>query len=174
MQADFRSEDLRFATRARRRPAGRSSKTADGGFFFTSHDHEPLIHRPKPGPDNATPSGQRRRCAGASASGASGGRTSLPGSCRTHAASVFAADAAAPQRASRPCAAALAEYRSPPTTVVMRGRARQHGDRGKMRLRSTMPRHAGAADRRRTMQGCPPTLDKPLRSGCQRLGMPGR
>ena len=29
----------------------------EGGFFFTSHDHEPLIHRPKPGPDNATPSG---------------------------------------------------------------------------------------------------------------------
>ena len=28
-----------------------------GGFFFTAHDHEALIHRPKPGPDNATPSG---------------------------------------------------------------------------------------------------------------------
>jgi len=28
-----------------------------GGFFFTSHDHERLIHRPKPGYDNATPSG---------------------------------------------------------------------------------------------------------------------
>jgi uncharacterized protein YyaL (SSP411 family) len=30
---------------------------ANGGFFFTSHDHERLIHRPKPGFDNATPSG---------------------------------------------------------------------------------------------------------------------
>ena len=29
----------------------------EGGFFFTSHGHEQLIHRPKPGPDNATPSG---------------------------------------------------------------------------------------------------------------------
>ena len=28
-----------------------------GGFYFTRHDHEQLIHRPKPGPDNATPSG---------------------------------------------------------------------------------------------------------------------
>jgi uncharacterized protein len=28
-----------------------------GGFFFTSHDHEALITRPKPGYDNATPSG---------------------------------------------------------------------------------------------------------------------
>jgi uncharacterized protein YyaL (SSP411 family) len=29
----------------------------EGGFFFTAHDHETLILRPKPGPDNATPSG---------------------------------------------------------------------------------------------------------------------
>ena len=28
-----------------------------GGFFFTSHDHEKLFHRTKPGHDNATPSG---------------------------------------------------------------------------------------------------------------------
>ena len=28
-----------------------------GGFFFTSHDHEQLFHRTKPGHDNATPSG---------------------------------------------------------------------------------------------------------------------
>ncbi len=29
----------------------------DGGFFFTAHDHESLIHRPKPFADEATPSG---------------------------------------------------------------------------------------------------------------------
>ena len=35
-----------------------SSRTAEhGGFFFTSHDHERLFHRTKPGHDNATPSG---------------------------------------------------------------------------------------------------------------------
>ena len=28
-----------------------------GGFFFTAHDHEVLIHRPKTGHDNATPAG---------------------------------------------------------------------------------------------------------------------
>ena len=28
-----------------------------GGFFFTSHDHEALLHRPKPAHDNATPAG---------------------------------------------------------------------------------------------------------------------
>ncbi len=31
--------------------------TQTGGFAFTSHDHEALILRPKPGHDNATPSG---------------------------------------------------------------------------------------------------------------------
>jgi len=27
----------------------------NGGFYFTSHDHEPLLHRPKPGADDAIP-----------------------------------------------------------------------------------------------------------------------
>ena len=31
--------------------------SADGGFYFTARDHERLIHRPKPGHDHATPSG---------------------------------------------------------------------------------------------------------------------
>ena len=35
----------------------RFEDAAGGGFFFTSHDHEALIHRPKPGHDNATPAG---------------------------------------------------------------------------------------------------------------------
>ena len=30
---------------------------ADGGFFFTAHDHEPLMHRLKPFADEATPAG---------------------------------------------------------------------------------------------------------------------
>lgn len=30
--------------------------TEHGGFFFTSHDHEKLLHRPKPTSDDATPS----------------------------------------------------------------------------------------------------------------------
>ncbi|MCL4790494.1 MAG: thioredoxin domain-containing protein, partial [Gammaproteobacteria bacterium] len=29
----------------------------NGGFWFTSHDHEPLLHRPKPMADDAVPSG---------------------------------------------------------------------------------------------------------------------
>jgi uncharacterized protein YyaL (SSP411 family) len=35
----------------------RFEDTQNGGFFFTSHDHETLIQRNKTGQDNATPSG---------------------------------------------------------------------------------------------------------------------
>ena len=31
--------------------------SSNGGFWFTSHDHEPLLHRPKPMADDAMPSG---------------------------------------------------------------------------------------------------------------------
>ena len=43
----------------------RFEDAAAGGFFFTAHDHERLIHRPKPGHDNATPSGNAVRGLGA-------------------------------------------------------------------------------------------------------------
>jgi len=57
LQADFRAADLRFAEALAEVLLERFEDRAHGGFFFTSHDHEALIHRPKPGFDNATPSG---------------------------------------------------------------------------------------------------------------------
>ena len=57
MQARFRADDLEWATELAEVLMDRFHDTAEGGFFFTSHGHERLIHRPKPGPDNATPSG---------------------------------------------------------------------------------------------------------------------
>ena len=56
LQADFRADDLAWAE-ALGDALLESFQDAAGGFFFTSHDHERLIHRPKPGHDNATPSG---------------------------------------------------------------------------------------------------------------------
>jgi uncharacterized protein YyaL (SSP411 family) len=56
LQADFRGGDLAFALELAAALLARFEDAA-GGFFFTSHDHERLIHRPKPGHDNATPSG---------------------------------------------------------------------------------------------------------------------
>ena len=57
LQADFRADDLAWAQALGDALLESFHDEAGGGFFFTSHDHERLIHRPKPGHDNATPSG---------------------------------------------------------------------------------------------------------------------
>ena len=57
MQTDFQSRDLEFAEDLAEALLEQFYDPELGGFFFTSHDHEQLIHRPKPGYDSATPSG---------------------------------------------------------------------------------------------------------------------
>jgi uncharacterized protein YyaL (SSP411 family) len=57
MQAEFRSKDLAFAVELADTLLARFEDPRAGGFFFTAHDHEILIHRPKTGHDNATPAG---------------------------------------------------------------------------------------------------------------------
>jgi uncharacterized protein YyaL (SSP411 family) len=57
LHARFDAEDLSFAQSLAEALLGRFEDSESGGFFFTSHDHERLIHRGKPGQDNATPSG---------------------------------------------------------------------------------------------------------------------
>ncbi len=57
MQSDFRSDDLEFARTIADVLLERFEDREHGGFFFVSHDHETLIHRPKTGHDSATPSG---------------------------------------------------------------------------------------------------------------------
>jgi uncharacterized protein len=57
LQARFDRDALEFAEDLAEVLLDQFEDRANGGFFFTSHDHERLIHRPKPGYDNATPSG---------------------------------------------------------------------------------------------------------------------
>ncbi|MBI5107692.1 MAG: thioredoxin domain-containing protein [Rhodocyclales bacterium] len=57
LQADFRRDHLAFAVELADSLLARFEDPEAGGFFFTAHDHETLIHRPKSGHDNATPSG---------------------------------------------------------------------------------------------------------------------
>ena len=57
MQADFRKADLDFARALADTLLDQFEDRSYGGFYFVSHDHERLIYRAKPGPDNATPSG---------------------------------------------------------------------------------------------------------------------
>jgi len=57
MQDKFSTADLQWATALADVLLEQFEDPADGGFYFTGRDHERLIHRPKPGHDHATPSG---------------------------------------------------------------------------------------------------------------------
>ncbi|MGA9164704.1 MAG: thioredoxin domain-containing protein [Thiobacillus sp.] len=57
LQAGYRETDLTWARELADALLTHFEDAESGGFFFTSHDHEALITRPKPGYDNATPSG---------------------------------------------------------------------------------------------------------------------
>jgi len=57
LQAEFDPDALGFAEELAEVLLDQFEDREKGGFFFTSHDHEKLIHRPKPGYENATPSG---------------------------------------------------------------------------------------------------------------------
>jgi uncharacterized protein YyaL (SSP411 family) len=57
LQSEYRPQDMAFATDLADALLTRFEDSENGGFFFTSHDHETLIQRNKVGQDNATPSG---------------------------------------------------------------------------------------------------------------------
>lgn len=57
MQARFRPSDLEWAVALAENLLNQFEDRTVGGFFFTSHDHEKLIHRIKTGHDGAIPAG---------------------------------------------------------------------------------------------------------------------
>ncbi len=57
LQARWRNADIRLAKLLADTVIARFYDTDAGGFFFTAHDHEHLIHRPKPSADDAMPPG---------------------------------------------------------------------------------------------------------------------
>jgi uncharacterized protein YyaL (SSP411 family) len=57
LQARYREADMAWARELADALLTHFEDAESGGFFFTSHDHEALIARPKPGYDHATPSG---------------------------------------------------------------------------------------------------------------------
>jgi len=57
LAGEFRHEDLAFARRLADDLLAHFEDREAGGFFFTRHDHETLIARPKSPFDNATPAG---------------------------------------------------------------------------------------------------------------------
>jgi uncharacterized protein YyaL (SSP411 family) len=57
LQARWRDGDLAFLVELAETLLDHYEDQTAGGFFFTSDDHEPLLHRPKPANDEAIPSG---------------------------------------------------------------------------------------------------------------------
>jgi uncharacterized protein YyaL (SSP411 family) len=57
LQARWDSDQLDFAVHLADRLLAHFQDAEHGGFFFTSDDHETLVHRPKPLADDAMPSG---------------------------------------------------------------------------------------------------------------------
>jgi uncharacterized protein YyaL (SSP411 family) len=121
MQADFDAGDLKFAE-SLAEVLLEQFEDPEGGFFFTARDHERLIHRPKPGHDNATPSGN------AIAAWALGRLSALSGEQRYAQAAERVLGLFYPQMVNYPAgfasmAIALDEFLEPPNVLVLRGKA---------------------------------------------------
>ena len=120
LQAEFRPVDLEFARALADVLLEQFEDTPAGGFFFTNHDHEKLIHRPKPGHDNATPSGNGIAAFALQRLG------HLLGEARYLEAAERALALYYPALARQPTGfmsmlIALQEYLTPPQIVILRG-----------------------------------------------------
>ncbi len=126
LQADFRKTDLDFAIALADSLLARFEDREQGGFFFTSHDHETLIQRPKPAQDNATPSGNGVAACALQRLGHLLGETRyLRAAERTL--STFSGTMKRHPATCPTLAIALEESLTPPTTVLLRGSEEQTG-----------------------------------------------
>jgi uncharacterized protein YyaL (SSP411 family) len=159
MQADFDAADLAWAEELADVLMDDFQDTKDGGFFFTAHGHEKLIHRPKPGHDNATPSGN------AVAALSLGRLAFITGEMRYRDAAERTLALYWPHLSRQPAgyssmSALLEEVLTPPRTVIVRGppgrfapwREVFHGVSLPSTLVLFIPSGAG---------GLPPPLEKP-------------
>jgi uncharacterized protein YyaL (SSP411 family) len=163
LQVDFRGADLAFARALADALLGRFEDRERGGFFFTSHDHESLIHRPKPGHDNATPSGNGVAAFALARLGHLTGETRYLDAARRAVAAFYSAMERYPGGFAA-LSIALEESIAPPTIVVLRGPKAQLAPW----LRELAPEHRPqrvlvAIDE--VERGLPPALDKPAAPG---------
>jgi uncharacterized protein len=122
-QLRFRADELRFAQQLAEVLLAHFEDSAGGGFYFTSDDHEVLIHRSRSFSDDATPSGNGIAARVLLRLGY------LLGEPRYLAAAERTLRAAWPALTKYPQAhvslvTALEELLEPPETVILRGEAR--------------------------------------------------
>ncbi|MCL4764579.1 MAG: hypothetical protein KJ018_22825, partial [Burkholderiales bacterium] len=116
----FRLADYAFARALADALLARFEDPRDGGFWFTSHDHEALIHRGKPGHDDATPSGNGMAALGLASLGGLAGEPRYAEAAR-RAVRLFAAQLASSPRGFATLASAVDALEHPPATVLLVG-----------------------------------------------------
>jgi uncharacterized protein YyaL (SSP411 family) len=120
LQTRWRRDDLDLAIALAEVLLARFRDHEEGGFFFTSDDHEPLIHRPKPLSDESVPAGNGVAAQVLQRLGHLLGRTPF-----LEAARGTLAVAAEPMRrvpyAHASLLSALDEHLDPPEILVIRG-----------------------------------------------------
>ncbi|MEW6313969.1 MAG: thioredoxin domain-containing protein [Pseudomonadota bacterium] len=163
LQAEFRKDDLDFAVALADALLEKFEDPQAGGFFFTDHDHERLFHRPKPGHDQATPSGNGVAALALTRLG------HLLGESRYLAAAERTVRLYYPamMRYSgglAALAAALEEVLEPPQIAVLRGAA-QDLPAWLRRLERTYRPHLLALAIPAEMAGLPAALDKQAEAG---------
>ena len=163
VQGEFREEDLAFARELAEVLLAQFEDRAGGGFFFVSHDHEKLIHRAKPGHDNATPSGNGIAAVALQRLG------HLIGEPRYLEAATRALQCFYPALEQHPSACvslatALEEHLAPPQAVVLRGARERVVEWSRALARRYRPATLviGIAD---GTAGLPPVLDKAAAAG---------
>ena len=161
LQWEFAAADLQFARELADVLLAQFEDPADGGFFFTARDHERLIHRPKPGHDNATASGN------AVAAWALGRLGALCGDERYAEAARRTVRLFYPAMRDYPAgfgamAIALDEQLVPPAVTVLRGTAEALRPWQEDLGREFLPRCAVLAIPD-AAAGLPAPLDKPVR-----------
>ncbi len=123
LQADYRTVDLGFAEDLAEAIL-EGFESEDGGFYFTSHSHESLIHRLKQGYDNATPNGNGIAAITLQRLGHILGEPRyLQAAGRTL--KAFDLSMARNPAACASLCHALEEFLSPPTMVIVRGPVRK-------------------------------------------------
>ena len=138
MQADYRSKDMLFAVEIAEALL-ENFEANDGGFYFTSHQHESLIHRPKQAYDNATPNGNGIAAVALQRLGHVLGELRYIKSAER----VLQAFDSTLKRSPAGCATlihALNEYLMPPAMVILRG-SQQNMQHWRSELRKTYYPH---------------------------------
>lgn len=123
LQADYRAIDMQFAEDIAEALL-ENFEAENGGFYFTSHQHEQLFHRAKQGYDNATPNGNGIAAIALQRLGHILGE---PRYLQSAERTLQAFDTTI-KRNPAGCASltfALHEYLTPPTLVILRGDAKK-------------------------------------------------